>query len=211
MSSPSEVCGDEDQREDGIGAFAVAGGDPSEVLEPSEHALDEVSASVGDGIIGVGMLAGGLGGLTASHRARPASRGTCGRHKHDRQSTGEASAILLRIAAAPTRSCVCQAERIKARGRPADRKWRELVVRPPRDRPMACTKIPPAASAAERCAWTCVESTAVAADSPARPAQGGEDVLPHPLFAPSVEAVADRRIGAVSAGQSRYHAPVLSM
>lgn len=49
--------------------LVVSGGDAAEVLEPAEHALDEIAALVGFGVEGVMSLAGGVVG---DHRQRAA-------------------------------------------------------------------------------------------------------------------------------------------
>ena len=40
-----------------MGVFVVSGGDAAEVLEASEHALDDVSAAIAFAVEGVGLLA----------------------------------------------------------------------------------------------------------------------------------------------------------
>ena len=58
---PCECCGEENGRQVGVGALVVAGCDAAEILESAEHALNQISGTVGARVIGMGMLAGRVG------------------------------------------------------------------------------------------------------------------------------------------------------
>lgn len=62
MSPPDDDGGDEDGAGEDGGELIVSSGDAPPVLEPAEHALDEIALLVGLRVEGVDVLAGGVVG-----------------------------------------------------------------------------------------------------------------------------------------------------
>ena len=156
---PCNHCGDEDSRQEVVGALVVAGGDSSKVLEAAEHSLDQIARPVGFGVVIVRMFPGWVwrddGFCTA--RGEPIA-----------EFAGVIGAVRQQATAGPAdcqeRARADQIVRIARRQDEGDRA--ACIVGQGVDfrRPSAARGAngvmmsPPFAPAAERCALMCVES-----------------------------------------------------
>jgi hypothetical protein len=89
IGPPHDRCDDEDGGQEDVDAFVVAGVGASGVLGPVEEALDAVALFVGDGVIGVRVLARRFGRITGSQPRWSTIRAGSARLKRGRRAIGE--------------------------------------------------------------------------------------------------------------------------
>jgi len=153
-----------------VGSFVVAGCDAPEVLETAEHALDEVAALVGFGIVFMGVLAGWIGryhGLDAALR-QPVSQAvgivsSVGQQASGRRDCWQQIACGRQVMAIAW----CDQERHRAAAILGQRV--DFCGASAARAPDCLLEVPPFAPAAERWALMCVESIDIVPTRPVEP------------------------------------------